>query len=87
VGVLQFDVLLHRLDTEYNVDAELDGMPYSHARWVEGSEEEIKRVASGYGKKLVFDAKQRPLILFENDFTMRRTMEDEPGLDYHEVAP
>jgi peptide chain release factor 3 len=87
VGVLQFDVLLHRLDTEYNVDAELDHMPYSHARWVEGSEEEIKRVASGYGKKLVFDAKQRPLVLFENEFTMRRTMEDEPGLEYHEVAP
>jgi peptide chain release factor 3 len=87
VGVLQFDVLVHRLDTEYNVDAALDRLSYTRARWVEGAEEEIERVARGYGRKLVYDSKQRPLILFENDFNLRRTMEDEPGLEYHEVAP
>ncbi len=87
VGVLQFDVLVHRLDTEYDVDARLESMPYSRARWVEGDEETIRRIASGYGRKLVYDSKQRPLLLFENDFSMRRTMEDAPDLDFHEVAP
>ncbi|MFW6193191.1 MAG: peptide chain release factor 3 [Gemmatimonadota bacterium] len=87
VGVLQFDVLVHRLDTEYDVDAALDRMPYSHARWVEGDEEVIRRVADGYGRKLVYDVEQQPLLLFENDFTLRRTMEDEPELEYHELAP
>ncbi|MFW6192604.1 MAG: peptide chain release factor 3 [Gemmatimonadota bacterium] len=87
VGVLQFDVLLHRLDTEYNVEARLDQMPYSHARWVQGDDDEIERVASGYGRKLVFDGRSRPLLLFENAYTLRRTTEKETGLTYHEVAP
>ena len=88
VGVLQFDVLLHRLDTEYGVEAKLERMPYAFARWVVGEEDAVKDVASGYGKKLVYDAKQRPLVLFENEFSLRRTLEDAPGgLAFHEVAP
>ena len=89
VGVLQFDVLLHRLDTEYNVEAKLERLPHSRARWVEGPEEAVERVAGKYGRKLVYDADGRPLILFENDFQLRRARDDaeEAGVELHEVAP
>jgi peptide chain release factor 3 len=87
VGQLQFDVLLHRLENEYGVPAKLDRLPFTVARWVEGPMEEIERVGDGYGKKLVFDSRSAPLILFENDYVLRGTVEREGKLAFHAVAP
>jgi peptide chain release factor 3 len=87
VGVLQFDVLVHRLDTEYGVEARLERLPYVAARWVVGDEELIERVASGYDRQLVRDSRDRPLILFKSEWALARTVEKEPDLEYHAVAP
>tara|TARA_B100001094_G_C18194204_1_gene809458 strand:- start:5147 stop:6736 length:1590 start_codon:yes stop_codon:yes gene_type:complete len=38
VGVLQFDVVVHRLKAEYNVDALYESVNVATARWVEGSD-------------------------------------------------
>src|SRR5437868_1869522 len=37
VGVLQFEVVAHRLKSEYGVPVLYDSLPYSHARWVVGN--------------------------------------------------
>ncbi|HEU0052814.1 MAG TPA: peptide chain release factor 3 [Longimicrobium sp.] len=89
VGRLQFDVLLHRLEHEYGVKARLEPMSYGYARWVEGPMADIERVAhGGYGRTLVFDAKERPLILFDSEWTMKTTVEREKEkLSFFEVSP
>ena len=88
VGQLQFDVLLHRLEHEYGVKARLEPMSYRFARWVEGPMADIERVAlGGYGRTLVFDAKEKPLILFDSEWTMRTTIEREKELQFFDVAP
>jgi peptide chain release factor 3 len=88
VGQLQFDVLLHRLEHEYGVKARLERMSYTRARWVEGPMSEIERVAGGgYGRTLVFDAKEKPLILFDSEWTMKTTAEREKELRFYDVAP
>jgi peptide chain release factor 3 len=88
VGKLQFDVLLSRLENEYNVTARLEPMSYRFARWVEGPMPEIERVATGgYGRTLVYDSKQKPLILFDSEWTMKSTIEREKDLAFHDVAP
>jgi peptide chain release factor 3 len=88
VGKLQFDVLLHRLENEYGVKARLEGMSYRHARWVEGPMPEIERVANGgYGRALVYDSKEKPLILFDSEWTMKTTIDREKELRFHDVAP
>jgi peptide chain release factor 3 len=35
VGILQFDVVAHRLKNEYNVDCSFEAVPVSTARWIE----------------------------------------------------
>jgi len=87
VGRLQFDVLLHRLEHEYGVVAALQGLPWKHARWVEGPPGEIARVGSAHGQTLVYDSANRPLILFDSEWSLRHTAEREDALTFHDVAP
>jgi peptide chain release factor 3 len=88
VGQLQFDVMLHRLEHEYNVKARLEPMSYRFARWVEGPESEVRRVATeGYGRTMVFDSKERPMVLFDSEWTMKTTIEREKDLKFFDVAP
>jgi peptide chain release factor 3 len=87
VGRLQFEVLLHRLKHEYGVEATLQNMPYGFARWVTGPQDEIDRLATSTGRSLVFDSKNRPLLLFDSEWTMRHTIERHDALSFHDVAP
>ncbi|HEU0013023.1 MAG TPA: peptide chain release factor 3 [Longimicrobium sp.] len=87
VGRLQFDVLLHRLEHEYGVRARLEHLSYTRARWVEGPEAELARLAGGHGRMLVYDSKSKPLVLFDSDWTLRTTVEREKGIAFHDVAP
>jgi peptide chain release factor 3 len=86
VGALQFDVLLHRLEHEYGVKARLEPLPYRDARWVEGPEGEIRRVAGGYDCQLVRDRGGRPLLLFRNEWVRNSTEQREPALTFHRMA-
>jgi peptide chain release factor 3 len=87
VGRLQFDVLLHRLQHEYGVTASLQPLPYGHARWVTGPLAEVERLGGTTGRWLVYDAKNRPLLLFESEWTMRHTIERHDTLQFHDIAP
>jgi peptide chain release factor 3 len=87
VGMLQFDVLLHRLENEYGVTAKLDFLPYKVARWIEGPPEDIDRLASGIGRSLVYDSKDRPLLLFESEWSLRTATEKETRVTFHDIAP
>jgi peptide chain release factor 3 len=87
VGMLQFDVLVHRLEHEYGVTAKLDFLPYKFARWVEGPATTIDLLASGTGRSLVFDSKERPLLLFESEWSLRTAQEKGDGVQFHDIAP
>jgi peptide chain release factor 3 len=87
VGLLQFDVLLHRLEHEYGARALLDRLDYKFARWVEGPDSDIRRVARGEGRLLVFDSRERPLILFGSRWALQHSEEREEALTFHSIAP
>ncbi len=89
VGPLQFDVLLHRLEHEYGVDAKLERLPYVAARWITGPDQEIARVAAGYDRTRVEDSRGRPLLLFQSPWSLQKAEEKERGgpVAFHAVAP
>ncbi len=87
VGVLQFDVLLDRLEREYGVQARLERLPFHCARWVTGPEAVIDKVANAYGRRRVEDADGATLILFDNEWTLQRSVEEEKELTFHDVQP
>lgn len=87
VGVLQFDVLKHRLNTEYNVEINLEGLPYRYIRWIENyAEVDIDGINGTADMKKVSDLKNRPLLLFAHEWSIRMTEERNENLLLTEFA-
>jgi len=79
VGILQFEVLKHRLATEYNVEVSLRNLPYEYARWVDGdfNPEDFER--QDY-TELVVDEDDLPIMLFRNDWALNHVQSNHPDL-------
>jgi peptide chain release factor 3 len=87
VGVLQFDVMLHRLEHEYGTRCKLEPISARYPRWVTGKEADIERLANEPGRMRIFDALGNPVILFESAWAQRWTVDRMTTLEFHEVAP
>mgnify|MGYP003291720403 FL=1 len=81
VGVLQFDVLKFRLESEYNVEIRLENLPYEHIRWIENKTEvNVDNLTGTSDMKKVIDMKGNPLLLFVNAWSVGMTLDRNPGL-------
>ncbi len=80
VGVLQFDVLKYRLNNEYNVEINLENLPYEHIRWIESTPVEVPKLVGTSDMKRVVDMKGNPLLLFVNSWSPRMVIERNEGL-------
>jgi peptide chain release factor 3 len=82
VGVLQFEVIQHRLKSEYSVNVGFDRLPYVHARWIEGEAVSLDKFERPGSTTSVFDVEGRPLVLFANEWAMRTAIQDNPQLKF-----
>ena len=80
VGVLQFDVLKFRLESEYNVEILMENLPYEYIRWVDNEDVDMDSLNGTSDMKKVKDMKDRPLLLFVNEWSIRMTEERNKGL-------
>ena len=80
VGVLQFDVLMYRLQNEYNVEAKLEQLPYEYIRWIEACETPIDKIQGTSDMKRIKDLRDRPLLLFVHSWSVGMVLERNPGL-------
>ncbi|MCI8292746.1 MAG: peptide chain release factor 3 [Hespellia sp.] len=80
VGVLQFDVLKYRLNNEYNVEIRMDNLPYEHIRWIENENPDLEKITGTSDMKKIKDLKDRPLLLFVHEWSIRMTLERNEGL-------
>ena len=86
VGVLQFEVLEHRLKNEYNVDIVRTDLPYRYIRWIENEEIDLDKLTGTSDMKKVKDLKGRPLLLFVNEWSIRMTVDRNEGLKLTEFG-
>jgi peptide chain release factor 3 len=85
VGELQFEVFEYRMNHEYGVDLFFHRLSHQLARWVEG--DGYKPEAFNLTNSLpVKDKFERPVVLFENDFTLRWAIERNPSLTFKSQA-
>ncbi len=87
VGQLQFEVLEHRLKSEYGVEVYLEGLEFTHARWVEGADATVDNFeGKGYGAA-VFDQDGKLVVLFKSDWSLSVAERDFPKVAFHNTAP
>ena len=80
VGVLQFEVLEHRLKNEYNVDVIRNDLPYQYIRWVKNKGIDIKRLNLTSDTKWVQDFKGNNLLIFTSEWNINWALEKNEGL-------
>ncbi len=86
IGVLQFDVVAHRLKNEYNVECGYEQVNVSLARWVSAKDpqklEDFKNKVSDY---LALDAGERLTYLAPGMVNLQLAMERYPEIQFHAV--
>ncbi len=87
VGVLQFDVLRHRLLTEYGVEIRMDMMPHEHIRWVANKDEiDVKKIIGTSDMKRIQDLKGNPLLLFIHSWAVQTVLDKNKDLELSEFG-
>ncbi|MFN7130740.1 MAG: peptide chain release factor 3 [Myxococcales bacterium] len=87
VGLLQFEVLKFRLQSEYGVEPMVDVLPYQHARWVVGEGYDPKAIERNDAATCVEDRDGRAVVLFRSDWALNWTQENFPKLKFLDTAP
>ena len=86
VGSLQFEVLEHRLRTEYNVEIRMQSLSYQYIRWIDNSDIDIKSLNITSDTKCVEDFKGRKLLLFTSEWNVNWATEKNKELILSEVG-
>ncbi len=87
VGVLQFDVLKHRLHSEYGVEIRMDMMPHEYIRWIANKDEvDVARIVGTSDMKRIKDLKGNPLLLFVHEWAVNTVLDKNKGLELSEFG-
>ena len=86
VGTLQFDVFKYRMENEYNVEIRMENLPYQYIRWIDNADIDLKKLNLTSDTKKVQDMKDRYLLLFANEWSIRWAQEHNPTLELAEFS-
>ncbi|MBT7610952.1 MAG: peptide chain release factor 3 [Bacteriovoracaceae bacterium] len=83
VGVLQFEVVKHRLETEYFVKGEYEGHPFVGMRWLKYPDDKTKdEFESKNASNIVIDHKNRPCFSVRSEWDLKLVQEKFPGVKF-----
>jgi peptide chain release factor 3 len=83
VGLLQFDVVMHRLEHEYNVKAAYEPVSYVTARWVTGERKKVEEFEKREAMHLYRDGEGNLAYLAGSQWRLDNTMENWKELEFH----
>jgi peptide chain release factor 3 len=82
VGILQFDVVAHRLKYEYGVDCQFETINVATARWVSGSDKDIEKLKIKAGNNIAIDSAGMLTYLAPSMVNLQLTLERHPELTF-----
>ena len=84
VGVLQFEVLEHRLKNEYGVSVVMQTLSYHHARWIV-SEGDPRKLTLTSSTLIAEDTDGAYVLLFENEWAIDWACDKNKGLELRDL--
>jgi peptide chain release factor 3 len=85
VGMLQFDVVAHRLEHEYGVDMIFEPYDCYTARWLNGKDTDLKAIADKYGFNVALDSADDYVYLAPNRVNLQMAQERYPDIKFAET--
>jgi len=85
VGMLQFDVVLHRLQHEYSVEMIFEPFDCYTVRWLHGSDDDLKSIADKYGFNVGLDGADDYVYLAPNRVNLQMAQERYPNITFAET--
>jgi peptide chain release factor 3 len=82
VGILQFDVVAHRLKYEYGVDCQFETINVATARWVSGEDKYIEQLKIKAGNNIAIDSAGMLTYLAPTMVNLQLTIERHPELTF-----
>lgn len=82
VGVLQFDVVAHRLNDEYSVNCQFETVNVATAHWILGEKAEIEKLLDKSKDNLAYDAAGHLCYLAPSRVNLELTKERWPNLQF-----
>lgn len=86
VGQLQFDVLQARLELEYNVPTQLERLPHTLVRRVEGLEKAIENLPARAEVILARDSQDRLVAIFASPFLLKYYSDKYPDVTFKDMS-
>ena len=83
VGILQFDVVAHRLKYEYGVDCQFEAISVATARWVNGSDRDLEKLKIKASNNIAIDSAGMLSYLAPSMVNLQLTMERHPNLTFN----
>ena len=85
VGMLQFDVVAHRLEFEYGVDCFFEPVNVATARWLRGSDADMKALLDRSEANLALDGAGDYVYLAPNRVNLQMAQERHPNITFLET--
>ncbi len=84
IGQLQFEVVQHRLKSEYDVAMRMDSCSYTSARWVTAdTPEALRTFTEAYPHRMALDAANALAYLTTSPYDVRLAQERFPNVQFH----
>lgn len=84
VGVLQFEVIQHRLKEEYKASARFEPVEYGGAAWIDSdSEKAMEAFLRFHGNHVAIDKHGQQVLLYRNRWTVSRAIDENPEVNFY----
>ena len=86
VGLLQFEVVMHRLEHEYGVKVAFEPVSYVTARWVTGEKKRIEEFEKKEAMHVYIDGEGKLTYMAGSAWRLDNTMDNWKELAFHETS-
>lgn len=81
IGELQFEVLVHRMQDEYNLDVRVNRLPFTVARWPRTKDGKPVETLNG-GFTIYRDMIEQPVILLNQEWDLNWAKKENPDVEF-----
>ena len=86
VGLLQFEVVMHRLEFEYGVKVSFEPVSYVTARWVTGEKKKVEEFEKKEAMHVYIDGEGKLTYMAGSQWRLDNTIENWKELEFHETS-